>query len=370
MLKELNNETAAKRHSNHAHGLICEACCFRIATPGNAFLRSLGENWYLASQACAIFIEDTAAAVGSAYARLRNKRKDHEHVSGQLCTRCITARQRNSIAAIQMCADYADTGVGLVAYTSMLIGGFVAGVAVLMMSVMPMNSKPAKPRGDSECDSDTGRPNRDRVAEFDDRKVQPHNNYGLDSAYYTKISGSRNDSGPGDGNDHQRGGYFARDARKEDESSIDSSQDGLGAYETDQEAKAFWSTYNRSITELNTIGNQPVWNVRDDLHKDDRLTKELNSMARAVEDGKEDPRKLQAAADELYRLREEKNRKDAKRDVLSSQYLDAKARAKRCLELAAIAHKNRDYKKRNQLSAEGESLWHEAKTILAAFRNV
>ena len=56
--------------------------------------------------------------------------------------------------------------------------------------------------------------------------------------------------------------------------------------------------------------------------------------------------------------------------MLASKFLDAQAKARRCFDLAAIAQTNRDYDKRDQLAAEGESVWIEAKAIMASFMSV
>jgi hypothetical protein len=214
----------------------------------------------------------------------------------------VTAQLRPPHPWLAVIADYLDTLVQVIAFVAMILGGFCAGVAVLMMSIFPSSTHEQKPQADPK-------PTRDE-----------HNDHGE--------SGRRNDE------------------------------------------HSFWNEYDKHTDEINDIGKKPVWDVHDDVMKDDQLVKELNSTMRAVEQGDEDPRKLKALQDEVYKNRQDKNRKDAKRDMLHGKFLDAQAKARKCFELASIAQNAGDFDKRNALASEGEEAWNKAKCIMADFRAI
>ena len=229
-----------------------------MANRGNATLRAIGEFWYLASRAWAIAIEDGAAAVRDGLAsKFKAKKLDHVHVPGELCARCITARQRSRVRAVEEVTHWIDTAVRLFAYAAMLVGGFIAGIAAMTMSLFPSSTRPSTPQ--------------------------------------VKTGGNGGGSGK-DNDDHERGD--GRDSTDDSDDNNDNDSPASFKREADPD---FWDSYNKNVSELNSMAIPPVWDVHNDIHKDDHLVKELNSMARAVEDGKEDPRKLQQVAEELYK---------------------------------------------------------------------
>jgi hypothetical protein len=215
----------------------------------------------------------------------------------------VTAQLRPPHPWLAVIADYLDTLVQVIAFVAMILGGFCAGVAVLMMSIFPSSTHEQRAQTDQKPST------RD------------------------------------DHNDHRES-----DRRNNEHS--------------------FWNEYDKHSDEINDIGKNLVWDVHDDVMKDDQLVKELNSTMRAVEQGDEDPRKLKALQDEVYKNRQDKNRKDAKRDMLHGKFLDAQAKARNCFEMASIAQNSGDLDRADRLVSEGEAAWNQAKGIMADFRAV
>ncbi len=136
------------------------------------------------------------------------------------------------------------------------------------------------------------------------------------------------------------------------------------------EENRFWEKYNRHVEQINVAVREPWWDTRDDIARDSKIVSEINNMAYAVERGNENPDKLRQMKDELWKSREDKNRKDGARDLYHGRFLDLSSRARKCFEQAQIANNRRDFVGRDNLVKEGEGLWQEAQSAMNQFRSV
>jgi hypothetical protein len=132
----------------------------------------------------------------------------------------------------------------------------------------------------------------------------------------------------------------------------------------------FVNKYNQTIQQINIAVAAPWWDTHDDFVKDDKMVTELNHMMHAVERGKEDPDRLNRLQRELSQSRDDKNRKDAARDLHHGRFMDLCSKARKCMEQAQIAQSRRDFAGRDNLMKEGEALWREAEGAMNQFRSV
>src|SRR5262249_3843894 len=84
------------------------------------------------------------------------------------------------------------------------------------------------------------------------------------------------------------------------------------------EYEAAMARQHKDATEINDLAKDPVIG-EGELAEDDRKVGEFNDLSRKVALGKEDPSKLKQAANELIYLREDTNRREAKRQSKLSE---------------------------------------------------
>jgi hypothetical protein len=134
---------------------------------------------------------------------------------------------------------------------------------------------------------------------------------------------------------------------------------------------AYWNEHNKAVRDINDMGKHPIFDSDDNRAiADDQLVKEVNSLARAVEDGKEDPGKLSAATKDLSAERRSAWDREQKKGDLHNRFLDLQSRARNAEDRAAIAASRGDYDGADRAAKEADSLWRDADGAMAAYRNV
>ena len=137
-------QTIRTGNSTHKHS-VCETCCRRVATDSNKLAFYLNEFSYIANQSICIVLEDSLKMIKFSLLKLKSllKKKDsrehldHVHVPGQLCARCVSARQRTNNEAVDTISEQLYMAAQAFSLIAMLFGGFVFGLATLCMSLFP-----------------------------------------------------------------------------------------------------------------------------------------------------------------------------------------------------------------------------------------
>jgi hypothetical protein len=128
--------------------------------------------------------------------------------------------------------------------------------------------------------------------------------------------------------------------------------------------------YNKMIQDANDMVKYPRLYERNDLFADDQLGSEVNSRAKAVEDGKEDPRNLMKAAEELHESRRQIWEADRKRDDCYRKAQDLMVKARRELDMADSAIHRGDYESADNYSRNADYLFRDADAAMNEYRSI
>lgn len=140
------------KSQSHSSNSICERCCYQLAVGDSIFTNEIPEFLHLFHQAMAVVAKDVVSFFGKSFKSNKTK-SDHKHTTGTVCTFCAAENLRPPHPWLAVIVDYLDTLVQLIAFVAMLLGGFCAGVAVLMMSIFPSATHQQLPNPNDEYEA-------------------------------------------------------------------------------------------------------------------------------------------------------------------------------------------------------------------------
>jgi len=289
----------------------------------------------------------------------------HNHDGKTLCEECLiqmVSPGNKSWAEIRENILVVARAVGMVAKG---VGVAVFGLTMFFASIFPESIKATTPEEAEILRQDAEERKKKKIAQAEADRAQ------WEAERSSKALGAKAATEE----------FYADYARRkaDTEASRKEWDDARGKFESERnkqddqeqrEEQHFVQKYNQTIQQINMAVAAPWWDTRDDFIKDDRLVTEMNHTARAWERGDVDSDKLRSLQDEVYKSRQEKNRKDAARDLHHNRFLDLSSRARKCFEQAQIAQNRRDFAGRDNLMSQGENLWREAEGAMNQFRAV
>jgi hypothetical protein len=320
-----------------AEGVLCEHCLSQLVISKNPLLNKLQDIYFAVSQFF-ITIFDTIGQILTSPATLLKKLvvkplaerqiRTHTHKPGQhLCEQCMSEFHSSGTQWLDEAKEYSYiAGRGLLIVAEML-GIFVIGCVMLVVTVFPHVIKPKTPE---EREAEKLR-EAAKDAEFADQKEEQL-----------------------DWQDQQHEEFHKRKRSVEDARQRD--------FEQLKEEQEKVDKYNNTVHNINiSLPHNEALDVGIDILVDDQKIKELNGTAKAVEDGKEDPRKLQKMADDLLAQRREKAQKDARRNELEAQARDREWKAKQLAADADRKAREAKYEEARDLAIKADAAWREAK---------
>jgi hypothetical protein len=329
-----------------AEGVLCEHCLSQLVLSKNPLLNKLQDIHFTVSQFFIGIFGTVGEILTSPITLLKKlvvkplaerKIRTHTHKPGQhLCEQCMSEFHSSGTQWLDEAKEYSYiAGRGLLLVMEMM-GIFVIGCVMLILTVFPHVVKPKTPE---EREAEALR-EAAKDAEFSDKKEEQL-----------------------DWQDQQHEEFHKRkrsveDARQRDHEQLKEEQEKV-------------DKYNKTVHNINiSLPHNEALDVGIDVLVDDQKVKALNGTAKAVEDGKEDPKKLQQMADDLLSQRREKAQKDARRNELDAKARENEWKAKQLAADADRKAREAKYDEARDLAAKADAAWREAKGAYGEYNSV
>jgi hypothetical protein len=265
------------------------------------------------------------------------KIQTHTHKPGQhLCEQCMSEFHSSGTRWLDESKEYAYVAGRGILIVAEMVGIFIIGCVMLILTVFPHIVKPKTP---------------------EEREAEALREAAKDAEF------SRDKEDQLDWQDDQHEEFQAKKKTVEDARQRE--------FDRQRDADDQMDKYNKTIHNINhALPHNEIIESGIDMLVDDQKVKELNSTLKAVEDGKEDPRKLQKIADDLLSQRKEKGQKDSRRSELHGKMREKEWKAK---QLAADADRKAREGKNDEaysLAAKADAAWRDANAAYSEYLSV
>jgi len=329
-----------------AEGVLCEHCLSQLVLSKNPLINQIQDTFFAVSQ----FFISIFSTIGQIFSSpvvllkklvvkpLRERKiETHTHKPGQhLCEQCMSEFHSSGTRWLDEAKEYSYiAGRGLLLVAEM-VGIFIIGCVMLIVTVFPHVIKPKTPEErEAEAlrqaakDAEFTRDKEDQLDWQDDQHEEFHT--------------------------RKRAIEEARQREFEKQKDVDDQMD----------------KYNETIHKVNhALPHNEIIPTGIDMLVDDQKVKEINGTLKAVEEGKEDPRKLQKLADDLLSQRKEKGQKDARRSELHGKMREKEWKAKQLAADADRKAREGKYDDAHDLAKKADAAWREANAAYSEYLSV